>query len=330
MIKQIERFLTAKTIVGFGAGLGLIQTEQTSPMALAYVVDGTPGLAGSTVAGFPVYSLDRLNSQCDEVAVIIYANTPPAVYGIARQLSVLGFTFGDDYIDSSLLHFDTISPRLATLRLQPCLDRFNRCRALSLYSTLPNMTQIAGTWLMVELLEYCRSIPGDIAECGVYQGGNAFVVLNSCDLARQRPYHLLDSFDGFGKLSDRDPQQRSDDFRDVNFGQVQDVFANFQNVSIRKGLFEESLPTMDERKYCMVYMDCDLYRPTKALLEYFWPRISPGGCVLVHDCWQPLTSTPAHVPVAFTGALEAVKDFFPIDTEILTFPETTHALIFKR
>ena len=40
MIEQIERFGIGKSLVGFGAGLGLLQTEQTSPMKLAYVVDG--------------------------------------------------------------------------------------------------------------------------------------------------------------------------------------------------------------------------------------------------------------------------------------------------
>jgi hypothetical protein len=329
MIEQIERFGTGKRLVGFGAGLGLLQTEQTSPMKLAYVVDGTPGLAGSSIAGYPIYSPDRLASERDEVAVIIYANTPRAVAAISQQLSGLGYRLGENYVDSSLLHLETISSRLASLGLQPSRDRFNRCRALSLYSVIPSMTQIAGTWLMVELLEHCRSIPGDIVECGVYQGGNAFVVLNTCDLARRRPYHLLDSFAGFDQLSDRDPQQRAGDFRGVSFGQVRDVFTGFQNVDIHKGFFAETLPKMQERKYCLVYMDCDLYQPTKELLEYFWNRISPGGCVVIHDCWQPPADAPAHVSTAFTGALQAMREFFPSATEVLSFPETTHALIFK-
>jgi hypothetical protein len=322
--------MSGKRLVGFGAGLGLLQTSQTSPVNLEYVVDGTPGLAGSSVGGFTVYSPDRLTSERDRVTVIIYANTPPSVAAIAKQLSALGYRLGKNYIDSSLLHFETISPRLASLGLQPCRDRFNRCRALSLYSNVPNMTQIAGTWLMVELLEYCRSIHGDIAECGVFKGGNAFVVLNTCDVARQRPYHLLDSFAGFDKLSDCDPQQRAIDFRDVSFSQVSDIFANFQNVVLHKGLFEETLPRLEERKYSFVYMDCDLYEPTKALLEYFWGRLSPGGCVMLHDCWQPPAGAPAHVPTAFTGTLRALREFLPKDTEVLSFPETTHALVFKR
>ncbi|HWE48844.1 MAG TPA: TylF/MycF/NovP-related O-methyltransferase, partial [Bryobacteraceae bacterium] len=299
MIEQTERFLQSKKLVGFGAGLGLLQTVETSPVKLAYVIDGTPDLAGRQVAGFPVYSLDRLAAESDGVAVIIYANTPRAVAAMAAQLSELGYTFRTDYIDSSLLHFQTIGQRLAALGLRPCQDRFNRCRALSLYSNIPNMTPIAGTWLMTELLEHCLTVPGDIAECGVYQGGNAFVVLNTSILARQRAYHLFDSFAGFGPLSDRDPGQRSGDFQDVSFGQVRDAFANFPNVSIHRGFFDETLPKMDEGRYCLVYMDCDLYQPTMTLLEYFWSRISPGGCVLIHDCCQPPISTvPDHVPTA--------------------------------
>ena len=235
MIEQIERFGIGKSLVGFGAGLGLLQTEQTSPMKLAYVVDGTPGLAGSSIAGLPICSPDRLASERDEVAVIIYANTPRAAAAISQQLSDLGYSLGENYIDSSLLHLETIGARLTALGLRPSRDRFSCCRVLFLYSVVPNMTQIAGTWLMVELLEYCRSIPGGIAECGVYQGGNAFVVLDTCDLARQRPYHLLDSFAGFDELSDRDPRQRAADFRGVSSGQVRDVFTGFRNVNIHKG-----------------------------------------------------------------------------------------------
>jgi len=38
-------------------------------------------------------------------------------------------------------------------------------------------------------------------------------------------------------------------------------------------------------------MDADLYNPTKAGLEYFYPRLSPGGVIFIHDYndkWQGL------------------------------------------
>lgn len=61
-----------------------------------------------------------------------------------------------------------------------------------------------------------------------------FVMLNTCDLARQRPYHLLDRSAGFDELFDLDPRQRAADFRGVRFGQVHDAFTGLQNVNIHK------------------------------------------------------------------------------------------------
>jgi Macrocin-O-methyltransferase (TylF) len=38
----------------------------------------------------------------------------------------------------------------------------------------------------------------------------------------------------------------------------------------------------DER-FAFVQIDCDLYQPAKAALEYFYPRMSHGGLIVVHD-----------------------------------------------
>ena len=41
-------------------------------------------------------------------------------------------------------------------------------------------------------------------------------------------------------------------------------------------------------------MDADLAKPTKAGLEFFYPRLVKGGCILVHDYnsdWPELVKT---------------------------------------
>jgi O-methyltransferase len=35
--------------------------------------------------------------------------------------------------------------------------------------------------------------------------------------------------------------------------------------------------------YALVNLDADLYNPTKAGLEYFYPHLSPGGVIFIHD-----------------------------------------------
>jgi hypothetical protein len=44
-----------------------------------------------------------------------------------------------------------------------------------------------------------------------------------------------------------------------------------------------TLPTLPESTYRLVHIDTDLYLPTKACLEYFAPRLSPGGVVVLDD-----------------------------------------------
>jgi Macrocin-O-methyltransferase (TylF) len=163
--------------------------------------------------------------------VVLFANVPGTILAIAESLNGMGFVWGEHYIDCSLLHFETMAPRLSALGLQPSRDLFSRVRLMSLYSSVRSMSYIAGTWLFVELLNGLRC-PGAIAECGVYNGGNAFIALLSAEVASQRRYRLLDSFEGFREFSQLDPAPRRDEFRDVNMASILDVFRNFKNVQI--------------------------------------------------------------------------------------------------
>ena len=55
------------------------------------------------------------------------------------------------------------------------------------------------------------------------------------------------------------------------------------NVIIREGFFPETASGLDDVTYSLVSLDPDLYRPALEGLEYFVPRISSGGAVILHD-----------------------------------------------
>ena len=40
-------------------------------------------------------------------------------------------------------------------------------------------------------------------------------------------------------------------------------------------------------QFCLVHVDCDLYEPAKAGLEFFYPRLAPGSLLIVHDYANP-------------------------------------------
>lgn len=153
---------------------------------------------------------------------------------------------------------------------------------------------------------YRNDIPGEIAEFGVYEGDFA-KWMNLC--FPEKNLYLFDTFSGF---DDRD----IDDFemklsgRRLSYGKFEGNAnkreklvlekMNYDNVvHIKKGYFPDSTYDMEEIKYSFVHIDVDLYKPTKAGLEYFWPRMSPGGYIFCHDLQAP----------TFPAARIAIKEF---------------------
>ncbi len=60
------------------------------------------------------------------------------------------------------------------------------------------------------------------------------------------------------------------------------TLAAFPDAALLKGWVPDVFAELPETKWAFVHLDLDLYEPTLAGLEYFWPRLVPGG-VIVND-----------------------------------------------
>jgi O-methyltransferase len=142
-----------------------------------------------------------------------------------------------------------------------------------------------------------------MAELGVYKGHTARLIHHYIP---ERPLHLFDTFDGFdsadisteGSKTDRRPARS--DFSDTSVeGVLRYIEPRNDRVHIHKGRFPDSAPASDHsRLYAFVHLDADLYAPIKAGLDYFYPRITRGGFILIHDF------------NAWPGTRQAVEEFF--------------------
>jgi len=56
-----------------------------------------------------------------------------------------------------------------------------------------------------------------------------------------------------------------------------------EKIVIRQGYFPETAVGMPEEQYALVSLDADLYQPMYEGLQYFYPRMSPGGYIILHD-----------------------------------------------
>lgn len=133
---------------------------------------------------------------------------------------------------------------------------------------------------------YSKDIDGAVAEAGVYRGDFA-VYINR--FFKDRRLYLFDTFEGF---SIRDIKvERDNNYTLMNTGDYGNTSENLvlnrmpypKNVVIRKGYFPDTTEGIKEQ-FCFVNLDMDLYRPIKAGLEYFYPRLCKGGYIFIHDC----------------------------------------------
>jgi len=128
---------------------------------------------------------------------------------------------------------------------------------------------------------------GDFAELGVYRGNSAAVLAHYARTYGRQLY-LFDTFEGFDSrdLTGGD-HGRDLDFVDTSLDLAQHT-VGVDSVRWIKGYFPASIPSdVVDTRFSVVHLDCDLYEPMKAGLEFFYPRLSPGGLLIIHDYANP-------------------------------------------
>jgi len=84
-----------------------------------------------------------------------------------------------------------------------------------------------------------------------------------------------------------------------------------------QGYFPDSVDKkLEQTTFAFVHLDADLYEPTRNGLEFFYPRVSSGGIILIHDY------------NAWPGCRKAVDKFFRIKKEFpIAMPDKSGSAI---
>lgn len=149
-------------------------------------------------------------------------------------------------------------------------------------------------YVRVRILALCideikrKNVSGSIAELGVYQG-NFAKYLNYA--FPDRLLYLLDTFEGF--VEGEANREKADGNVNESFIQavkntsVELVKSKMQTpdqIRVIKGMFPESLKGIElDNQFAFVSLDVDFEESTLAGLEYFYPRLSTGGYIFIHD-----------------------------------------------
>ena len=165
---------------------------------------------------------------------------------------------------------------------------------------------------LIEAVHYItrRKIPGSIVECGVWRGGSMMAAaltllqLNSSE----RDLYLFDSFEGMPRPTDVDVHHTGTPgmvtFNNLQTGEDSSAecaatLAEVQSTMKRtkydpklihyvKGKVETTIPEQAPKQIALLRLDTDWYESTKHELEHLFPRLSPGGILIIDDYgdWQ--------------------------------------------
>lgn len=127
-----------------------------------------------------------------------------------------------------------------------------------------------------------EEIPGALAEVGVWRGETSLFLHR---VAPERRLYLFDTFEGFPNR-DLPPNTVDVRFRDTSTTAVAHRVAS-HNVIIKPGYVPETLASVANEQFAFVLLDLDLFGPTLASLQFFYPRLSPGGYLVIHDYNNP-------------------------------------------
>jgi O-methyltransferase len=139
-------------------------------------------------------------------------------------------------------------------------------------------------------------IPGDFVETGVWRGGCAILMRAVLAAAgdKNRITWLFDSFQGLPKpdtaLFPKDEDLNLwmySDYLGVSLDHVKENFRRYELLDERtrfvQGWFRDTIPQAQMERISVLRLDGDLYESTWVVLSSLYPRVSPGGFVIIDD-----------------------------------------------
>jgi hypothetical protein len=163
-----------------------------------------------------------------------------------------------------------------------------------------------------------NGITGAIVECGVWRGGSMMAAaLALLEAGEARDLYLFDTYAGMTEPTERDFDHRGDMaeaiYKDMLEGDesgwcragLEDVTANLkstgyppQKCHFIKGDVLETVPVAAPAEIAILRLDTDWYESTRHEMAHLFPRLQPGGILIVDDYGH------------WNGCRQAVDEYF--------------------
>jgi len=162
---------------------------------------------------------------------------------------------------------------------------------------------------LYELFKLVLPIKGSVIECGVFRGFGLMSwakfssMLEPENLTRR--IYGFDTFEGFPTISDKDrsvlANPAAGGLAASSYDELQGLIKEYDSdrflghigkVELVRGNIADTVPAfLESHPHLMVsllFLDCDLYQPTKAAIEAFLPRMTRGSVIAFDELDNPI------------------------------------------
>lgn len=174
-----------------------------------------------------------------------------------------------------------------------------------------SITSLPRVQAVIDAVRYCeaRRVPGAFAECGVWRGGSVLAMILSLQQlgVTDRDIYLYDTFEGMVEPTEADttpfgasateiwdaaqgsdhkpwPEYFNEDFNeDVVRETLLATGYPEKRLHFVKGRVEDTIPNVAPPEIALLRLDTDWYESTRHELIHLYPRVSPGGVLIIDD-----------------------------------------------
>lgn len=174
------------------------------------------------------------------------------------------------------------------------------------YVRQQNLTRFLARY---EIFKQVLKVKGSVIECGVHRGFGVMAwaklssILEPVNLTRR--IYGFDTFAGFPSVSEKDQSKFSKvsagDFHSSCYDELTELIriydsnrylGHMKKVELIKGDATKTIPEfIENNKHLMVsllFLDFDLYEPTKVAIENFFPRMPKGAIIAFDELDNPI------------------------------------------
>lgn len=162
---------------------------------------------------------------------------------------------------------------------------------------------------LYEIFKKVLPVKGSVIECGVYNGfglmswANISAVVEPNNLTRR--IYGFDTFEGFPAIGKKDLSRlmktKKGQLYANSFDELKELITIYDDnrflghvnkVQLIKGDVTETIPEFIEKNahliVSLLFLDLDLYEPTKLAIEYFVPRMPKGAIIAFDELDNPI------------------------------------------